>query len=67
MFPLLPFHGRELAQLCGEIGRGLARSAAGRRAGDVGVALILLVAIAVGLYAVLEVVPFAIVPPRVAA
>ena len=64
MFPLLPFHGRELAQLSGELARRVARTCVARRVGDIGAALILLVAIAVGLYALLELVPLSIVPPR---
>ena len=64
MFPLLPFHGRELAQLYGELARRVACTGVARRVGDIGAALILLVAIAVGLYALLELVPLSIVPPR---
>ena len=65
MFPLLPFHGSELGQLYAEIGSRIARLDLVRRAGDLGVALILLTVIAIGLYTLLELVPFAIQPPRV--
>jgi len=66
MFPLLPFHGQELAQLYVGLGRSLAGARVVRRARDLGAVVILVAVIAVGLYALLELVPFALQPPRVA-
>jgi len=66
MFPLLPFHGRELAQLYVGLGRSVGGTRVVRCARDLGAVLILVAVIAVGLYALLELVPFTLQPPRVA-